>query len=152
MSSFVQDSEQADADAGIPTLEAEHFDAPADGAAASPSLHQPSPRHVWRVFLPCCEGKVVRVMEPFEHSAVLVARATPEHLMLASHAITLAVLQGVFKGDMAHVGHDAVENAQSMTEVGGLIVHKLLNAGATRLQPDVWMGMGLDEDVEYSPW
>jgi len=54
------------------------------------------------------------------------SRASPAHLVLATHAITLATMQGISKGDMTDLGQDAVLNAQSVTPVGAFIVHELL--------------------------
>ena len=54
------------------------------------------------------------------------SRASPAHLVLATHAITLATMQGISKGDMTDLGDDAVLNAQSVTPVGAFIVRELL--------------------------
>ena len=48
------------------------------------------------------------MLEPADHlaaaPAVHVARATPAYLVFASHAVTLAAIQGMSRGDMAHRG------------------------------------------------
>jgi len=147
---FVADSAQADADAGIPELEAEPVDAPASTVpgitlTAEKSLAVPSlaPPRVAGTAPALPEGKVVRVLEPAMCGACVV-RATPAHLVFASHAITLAAIQGMSRGDMARIGDDAVKNSESVTPLGAVIVRRLLGAGATR-QPDAG-------DDEYYYW
>jgi len=54
-------------------------------------------------------------------------RATPAHLALASHAIILAVVQGVSKGDMTDVARDAVKNAKSVSPVSAFVLRKFLD-------------------------
>ena len=56
-------------------------------------------------------------------------RATPAHLALSLHAITLAVVQGVSKGDMTDVARDTVKNAnlKSVSLVSAFIVRKFLD-------------------------
>ena len=74
---------------------------------------------------------VVRVLEPQDkdtRETRQVSKASSAHLVLASHAITLATLQGVSKGDMTHVREDAVKNAASVTPVGAFIVQQLLHS------------------------
>ena len=46
--------------------------------------------------------------------------------MLASHAVALAAVQGVCKGDMAGVKDETVANAQSVTPVGAFMVQEFL--------------------------
>ena len=75
-------------------------------------------------------GKVVQVSVDTHGQTVRhakqVSRATPAHLVLASHAVALAAVQGVCKGDMTGVKDEAVVNAQSVTPVGAFIVQELL--------------------------
>jgi len=54
-----------------------------------------------------------------------VSTATPGHFVLASHALTLAAVQGVIKGDFSKFKEDAVKNAEAMTPVGGFVVRQI---------------------------
>jgi len=47
-----------------------------------------------------------------------VVKAGPAHFLLSAHAFTLAVVQGVIKGDLKDVTKDALANAEAITPVG----------------------------------
>mmetsp|Transcript_21135 Transcript_21135/g.42649 ORF Transcript_21135/g.42649 Transcript_21135/m.42649 type:complete len:333 (+) Transcript_21135:59-1057(+) len=52
-------------------------------------------------------------------------RASPAHLLLPAHALLLATIQGVAKGDMSKVSNDAVTNAAAVTPVGSHYLRQL---------------------------
>jgi len=59
-----------------------------------------------------------------------VANATPGHIMMATHAVTLAAIQGVIrgdfiKGDFSQFQKNAVKNAESVTPVGAFMIRKI---------------------------
>mmetsp|Transcript_49736 Transcript_49736/g.99853 ORF Transcript_49736/g.99853 Transcript_49736/m.99853 type:complete len:112 (-) Transcript_49736:207-542(-) len=47
-----------------------------------------------------------------------VTKAGPGHILLSAHAFTLAVVQGVLKGDLQNVKEDTLANAEAITPVG----------------------------------
>ena len=54
-----------------------------------------------------------------------VSAATPGHFVVASHALTLAAIQGALKGDFKNFKQDATKNAEAMTPVGGFVVRQI---------------------------
>jgi hypothetical protein len=53
-------------------------------------------------------------------------RASPAHLVLSMHALTLAIVDCVLKGEMKNVREDAVKNAGSVTPLGAFILREHL--------------------------
>ena len=72
----------------------------------------------------CMHGVAEPVRKGGCTAQATTSRASPSHLVSACHAVSLAVLQGVARGDLKNVRRDAVQNASSVTPVGGLLVHE----------------------------
>lgn len=82
-----------------------------------------------------------------------VCKASTSHVMLAWHAITLAVVQCVQKKDFSDFDQCAVDNASSITPLGAHIVRNFFVRGARNVPgPDTPPITSRDSAVEIDEW